>query len=145
MGETSPPSDSDRLQDQIERIRANAEMLIESLNPLVDFEFGYDEPSLDYLDRYLDGQYERGKASGSGPPDITAVVGSYVGEAIVAIHGGEWVQAEGIGLAVDSDGLKASPFNKVAKLLANGLVGGDSVASFVRVIPAIKARSDESG
>jgi len=134
---TSDPVDC--VAEQLDQIRANAQKVVDTLDPLTDFAFGYDGQSLEYLDGYLDRQRQRPE----GPPDIATVVGCYVGEAIIATYGGEWIREEKLGLGVKVQGITASPFNKVTKMLDEGLEGGQSVSSFVRAVAAIIKQSDE--
>jgi hypothetical protein len=115
-------------------IKQNAELVIELCQSLVDFEFGYDEQSVAWLEDYIVRMRQRG-AFETSLDKFTAVYGSYLGEAIIAAHGGEWSEDEDGFPCVLYRSVRIFPMNKVAKLMRDGLEGGDSILSFYKVIP----------
>lgn len=135
MSDRTPPT-----AESHTAIRANAELVYGQLNPLTEFEFGFNDQSLDYLDGYLNGQYEQYKANPQDRPDLASVMGCFLGEYIVHTLDGQWVMDDQLGLSVQIAGLTANPFGKVQKILAGGWENGESVASFVRAIPAVIAQ-----
>lgn len=113
-------------------------MVVETMNEITTFEFGYDDESLEFLDGYLDRQHR------NGDPEIheqlATTMGCYVGECLVAMHGGEWFLDVEYGWMVAVRSIKANPFAKTIKLLTNGLAAGDSVRSFVHTAPTLADR-----
>lgn len=114
----------------LDRIRANAALVVSEFGPLSGFEFGLDEKSVAWVEGFL----ERQRAGGQPAERFVSVLGSYLGEAIIAATGGSWTQdAEGnLGVAFAS-GDMAYPFAKVAKQLDAGLEGGDSILGFYKL------------
>jgi hypothetical protein len=120
-------------------IKANAELVQRVCQPLVDFPFSYDEPSVTWLEGYI----ERLRASGGLKDNFdtyVSVFGSYLGEAIIASFGGEWSDTgeDSLHIALPGNN-KALPFNKVRKQMEDGVDSGESIASFYRMIPFILA------
>jgi hypothetical protein len=117
--------------EELEGIRGNAALIMRDLSPLTGFEVGLDERSVEWVEGFLERQRERGTEYAEA---IVDVVGSYLGEAIIAAAGGVWArQADGwIGIRF-SEKTWAFPFNKTRKQAQNGLAGGDSIASFYRI------------
>lgn len=120
-----------------ERIRANAEMVIQQLRPLSGIDFGYTRESVEWLEGYIDrlrnsGQFESVELKHK----LTNIFGSFLGECIVHCYGGTWKQdKDGEWCVALIDENIAFPFAKVAKQMDNGLV--DGIASFFTVIPTI--------
>jgi hypothetical protein len=118
----------------IEAIRANAQLVMRTCQELVDFEFDYSAPSVEWLAGYI----ERLRAGGKlaiNPPRFVEVFGCYLGEAIIASYGGAWEQDEhGWHVAFDEKN-KAYPFAKVEKQIQNGLE--DSVFRFYSCLPMV--------
>jgi len=50
----------------------------------------------------------------------SALVGSYLGETLIAVHGGAWVEEEGEWLVELADGRRAYPFRKAMEQLKDG-------------------------
>jgi hypothetical protein len=77
---------------------------------------------------------------------LISVFGSYLGECVVRIYGGEWrfYQEDGWGVLL-SEGNVAFPFSKVQKLFRNGLEGGDSILNFVTIIGHFQKEGWPSG
>jgi hypothetical protein len=62
--------------------------------------------------------------------------GCYLGEAMIARHGGEWhVDEEHAVSIVYEDNVRFFPLTKVAKLLKSGLEGGESILAFYSGVP----------
>jgi hypothetical protein len=119
-----------------ERIRANAELVIQQLRPLSGIDFGYTQESVAWVEGYIErmrnsGQFETEEAK----EKLTSVLGSFLGECLVHCYGGAWKQFEGMWCVAFNDKDMAFPFAKVAKQIDNGL--GDGIASFFNAVPAI--------
>ena len=111
-------------------IRANAALVLAELGPLAGAGFGYDPGSVAFVDGYIDRQRTR-----ITDPDkvasLVSVIGSWLGEAIIAAAGGAWDvhERDEIGIRF-ANGDWCFPFSKVAKQFAHGHEGGDSILGF---------------
>lgn len=117
--------------EELEGIRGNAALVMSKFTPVAGFELGLDERSV----RWIEGMLERQRARGPGhAQELVNLVGSYLGEAIIAAAGGTWGrEAHGwIGICF-SEGNWAFPFAKVSKQAEAGLEGGESIASFYTI------------
>lgn len=118
--------------DIIERIKANAELVIQNFP---EQNLGYNEESVAWLEGFIERQRERmdtGQAQG-----LIQTLGCFLGECIRHNFGGEWQEDEN-GLAlIFSNGNACFPLNKTGKQFANGIENGDSILSFYQTIPII--------
>ena len=122
---------SDPLEpDALEAVERNVELVRERLlrpEGIADDDW---EGAVRHLDGFVLRQREGGAADG-----LVSTVGSYLGAAVIATHGGRWVRAQGdMGVEIDG-GFTAFPFAKAAKLVANG--PEDSILSFLTMIGPI--------
>jgi hypothetical protein len=109
------------------KIRANAVLAIEGFGDLRGAAFGYDEGSVAWMEQLIDRRREQKEEV----DNLLDIIGSYLGEAIIANAGGRWIEDDKGGLGVQfTNGDIVYPFNKVQKFFDNGLVGGDSIVSF---------------
>lgn len=119
----------------VAKIRANAELAIETLSGPAGFRLGYDEKSLEWVDGYI--ERVRLGADQAMKNSLISVLGSFLGECVRWCYGGEWVNDDGQwGVAFDARNC-AFPFSKVYKQFENGRAGGDSILIFFRVIPTV--------
>ena len=119
--------------DNIERIKANATLVVDTFAKNNDVELDYDENSIEWLDGYIERNRENWDEEMS--ERLSSVLGSFLGECIRRNFGGEWMVTEnGLGIAFDG-GNVAFPFNKIRKHMQNG--SDDSIAGFYRTIPVI--------
>mgnify|MGYP001317816333 CR=1 FL=1 len=117
--------------ETLSQIAHNVEFAIRELGALVDFPFGLNKESVAWVEGFVERQRESGNAEPGG--GLHSVIGSYLGEAIIAATGGCWDESEhGIGVLF-SNGSKCFPFAKVGKQFENGAEGGDSMLSFYNV------------
>ena len=126
-----------------DKIRQNAELVVAQMRPLCGFEFGYDAPSVAWLDGFIERQRARADQTPEGVNGLVNVLGSYLGECIIRCHGGRWEQEDGqwrVGFGADN---AAYPFAKVRKQFEHG--AEDSIKSFFEVIPVIFNPSDDAG
>ncbi len=108
-----------------EKLRLNAEMVIENLSQHAGFELGFNEESVEWIDGFI----ERQRAREGEPGGLVNTIGSFLGECMCRKLGGEWKPQPNGQLAVEfSDGNAAFPFNKVQKHFDNG--EEDSILSF---------------
>jgi hypothetical protein len=120
-----------------DKIRQNAELVVGQMRPLSGFDFGYDAPSVAWLDGYIERQRERADLTPELVDGLVNVLGSYLGECIIRCHGGRWENEAGH-WRVSFDGDNAAyPFAKVRKQFEHG--PEDSIRSFFEVIPVIFA------
>jgi len=117
-------------------IKANAELASQQFLEISDVEFGYNAPSVWWLDGYIERQRERPESNDNEFVEgLVSVLGSWLGECIIACYGGEWAEIDG-GWGVRFDESNAAfPFSKVRKHFRNG--SSDSVWSFFETIPIV--------
>jgi hypothetical protein len=122
----------------LKNLRANARLAIEQFGPLYGDGFGLDAASVAWVDGFIERQRIRPEfSSPESQAGLVGVIGSFLGEAIIAAYGGEWVQSEhGLGVRTIG-GIVAFPFAKVQKQFANG--SADSTRSMFTVLPVIAA------
>lgn len=127
---------------RLEMIKSNAAFVIAELGPLSGFDFGLDRASVAWVEGFI----ERQRGAADGPEsNIVSVLGSYLGEAIIAAAGGRWDETEQGNLGVRFDnGDWCFPFAKVAKQFAGGLEDGESILSFYNVSADIANRDGAS-
>ena len=123
--------------------KENAALVMRTCRRLVDFEFGYDERSIAWLEKYI----ERLQIDGAFKEDFekfAGMFGCYLGEAIIACYGGQWCEDDDdpAHVLLDND-IRAFPFAKVQKQMKNGLASGDSILGFFRTIPALLSMQRE--
>ena len=113
-------------------IKANVDFATAEFGELTDDPFGLDKASVAWVEGYI----ERMRSRMTEPPagGLVAVLGSYLGQAIIAASDGQWDEdpAQGIGIKFAS-GDWCFPFAKVEKQFAEGLDGGESILGFYKV------------
>lgn len=117
------------MQDQIQLIRKNAAFAVEEFGALTDFEFGFDRRSVEWLEGFVERQRERG----GDQYNMIGIIGSFLGEAIIAAAGGSWIAVNGTyALQFSNPGSEETcfPFAKVAKQFESGLADGESILVF---------------
>jgi hypothetical protein len=119
--------------ERLEKIRANAAFVIGELGKLSDIEFGLDPASVAWTQGFIERQ--RVHLDGPATDGIVTVLGSYLGEAIIAaVPGTRWEEDAGGNLGVlFPGGDMAFPFVKVAKQFADGVAAGESILSFYNI------------
>lgn len=126
---------SDEAED-LEHIRANAALAVEQLGAASGLaHFGYDAPSVEWLDGFIERQRVREDVGPEFVEKLVSVLGSYLGECIIRSYGGRWALSDhGWGIEFDEKNA-AFPFAKVRKQFANGKE--DGVYSFFTAIPLV--------
>ncbi|HWA20759.1 MAG TPA: hypothetical protein VG735_00015 [Caulobacterales bacterium] len=121
-------SDAPLSPELLAAIRANAEMAVSELGGTSGMsDFGLNEKSVAWVEGFIERQ------RGSDPGALVSVLGSFLGEAIIARAGGAWMQSEqGPGVRFANNAM-CFPFAKVAKQFADGRNEGESVLGFYRV------------
>ena len=116
---------------RLEMIHANARFAVEEFGSVSGMDFGYDAASVAWTEGFIERQ--RGKLDPEG--GIVSVLGSYLGEAIIAaVPGARWEDAtDGAPGILFATGDMAFPFAKVAKQFADGLEAGESIVSFYNI------------
>lgn len=132
--------------EDLQHIRANADMVVEQFGASSGLDrFGFDAPSVEWLDGFIERQRVRDDASPEFVSKMVSVLGSYLGECVVRAYGGRWAIA-GDGWRVEFDEKNAAyPFAKVQKQFANGRDAGESIYSFFTAIPLVFRRMESSG
>jgi hypothetical protein len=125
------------MDDQmIEKLRANAELVVTKLGKPSGFSFGYDTRSVEWLDGFIERRRTDPEFDSSMSNGLLSVLGSYLGEAIIRCYGGEWAnENDRYPYVRFSAGNSAYPFSKVSKHFENG--SEDSILSFFKVIPVL--------
>lgn len=133
---------SDDARDQI---AANVQLAIDRLGEVADVPFGLDRASVAWVAGFIDRQRTRDGFDPDNTLGLVNVLGSHLGEAIVAATGGRWEEVDDAwGVRLGSQGV-CFPFTKVAKQLREGTEGGDSILGFYDVALAMAAgRLDRS-
>ena len=117
------------------KIKANAELANQQFMEISDVEFAYNAPSVRWLDGYIERQRARPGMDDDTVEGLVGVLGCWLGECIIACHGGEWAEIDGEwGVRFDENNA-AFPFGKTRKQFRNG--SSDSVSSFFETIPVI--------
>ena len=123
--------DSQILLDQIDLIKKNAQLVIETFDPLSGIDFGLNRESVEWIEGFIERQRAREDFDLDNSGRLVDVLGSFLGESIIANAGGEWGVSEAHGLGVSfGEGSFCFPFNKVKKAFRDGLEGGDSILWF---------------
>jgi len=117
------------------RIRLYASSLVKECQELTDFEFGYNEESLEWVDRFINQQQAQNHRTSELEMDMMAKIGSFFGECIHKNYGGRWIKFENTwAIEVDSY-LMVLPFDKTKKRFRNS--EEDGIVSLFRSIPHI--------
>ena len=115
---------------RLEGIRANVSFALGEFSAISEMEFGLDRASVAWVEGFIErirGRYGESEA----PVGLIAVIGSFLGEAIIAASSGQWHEdADGNLCVTFSGGDCAYPFTKVAKQFEQGLEAGESILSF---------------
>lgn len=120
--------------DVIEMIERNAALAVERFGPLVDFEFGLDRRSVEWVDGFIERQRARLDLDPAIRDGLISVLGSFLGACVVAESGGRWYTDPEHGVGVRfPDGAMCFPFTKVGKQFTDGNEAGESVSSFHRL------------
>ena len=121
--------------ERLAQIKANVDFALQEFRELADKDVGLDAASVAWVEGFI--EQARGRYIGvdGGVPDgLVGLIGSYLGEAIIAETNGTWVEDESgdVGVAFPN-GDVVYPFNKVRKQFEQGLAQGESVLSFYTV------------
>lgn len=114
------------------QVRDNAAFAIRGFSEVSGTEFTLDRESVAWVEGFIERMRVRYGDEGA-PSGVVSVIGSYLGEAIIAKTGGEWRSDDaGVGVAF-ANGDMAYPFAKVSKQFDQGLAAGESILSFYDV------------
>ncbi len=119
-----------------QQIRENAQLVIEQLGPFSDIAFGFNKESLEWVEGFIERQRVRPELDEKQKEGLVNVLGSFLGECIIAQAGGEWFWPpdEQEWSIVFTGNNRAYPFVKVRKQFAHGVEGGESIVSFYEVV-----------
>lgn len=125
----------------ITQIKSNAEWVRENFGPesgLADF--GYNSKSVAYLDAVI-GQIAEARPDAQTLAKYVSLLGAFLGEALLACHGGRWVETDEFPVLQIERGEVVhviQPFGKVQKRIVNG--EADSLVFFIGAfVPGILA------
>jgi hypothetical protein len=123
------PLEGERLQ----QIRANSAFAIEEFREAAEKDIGLDVDSVAWVEGFVERARDQYGAGGV-PSGLVSVIGSYLGEAIIAETGGHWAEDADGGLGVAfPNGDAVFPFAKVQKQFDEGVAAGESILSFYTV------------
>ena len=121
----------------LEMIRANADFVLKEAREQLGQDIGFDAEGVRWLDGFIQRRHDGGAID--DPPGLVNTLGSFLGECIARVYGGQWQETEhGWAVIVDGD-LAVFPFNKVHKHLVDG--AEDSVLSLFNSVPALMAHT----
>jgi hypothetical protein len=123
----------------LEKIRANAQLIINKAGPIsgLGSRFGYNRESVAWIEGYIERCRNTPEFSRDGIPGLVEVLGSYVGECVIHVYGGEWREHSDTWGVFFDDKNCVFPFAKVHKQFDNGIEGGDSILGFFEIIPEV--------
>ncbi|WP_439541778.1 hypothetical protein [Hyphomicrobium sp.] len=119
--------------ERLARVRDNAAFAIRGFSEASGAAIALDRDSVAWVDGFIERMRAR-YGDESAPGGLVSVIGSFLGEAIIARAGGDWVsdEAGGVGVAF-ACGDTAYPFGKVEKQFEQGSAAGESILSFYDV------------
>ena len=95
----------------------------------------YDEESVEWVEGYI--ERIRSSVGEDSVVPISNLIGSFLGECVIANYGGHWREMDGSwGVCFDEQNC-VFPFAKVQKQFISGRGGGDSILGFYTIIPVI--------
>jgi hypothetical protein len=124
----------------VEKLREAAE-LFATLSRNAGRELGYDEEGVAWADQYVEAV--RPVETEDQLRVQTALVGAFLGEALLARHGGAWEEDDGEWSVVLEDGRRVHPFRATMAQLREE--GAESILALYRFVGASSADADEEG
>lgn len=132
-----PPMDADyaslteeQVRQFVEQIPTYSEKTCEMARKLSGTVLDYSAESIPRLDDLIAENWP------DGPPtlldNMVLAYGSYLGETIRTLHGGDWCHSDEMGFHLDIGGMKVFPFAKIRRRFLNGKE--DSLGLFYQVI-----------
>ena len=119
-----------------DKLRQAAELFVR-LSRDAGRELAYDAAGVEWADQYAEAV--RPVESDDQLRVQTALVGSYLGETLLAVHGGAWVEEEGEWLVQLADGRRAFPFRTAMEQLRDG------EGSILAMFRSLSGEGDGSG
>lgn len=121
--------------ERLAQIKANVAFALQEFRELADKDVALDADSVAWVEGFIESA--RGRyigVDGGVPEGLVGLIGSYLGEAIIAETNGQWIEDDASGLGVAfPNGDTVYPFTKVRKQFEQGLAGGESILSFYTV------------
>ena len=117
------------------QIAENVRLALGKLGPISEIDFGLNRESVQWVEGFVERQRAQPGFDPARLSGLIGVVGSFLGECIVArtTGGWHWSATDGSWGVRFDDGSVAFPFAKTRKLFADGVAGGDSILSFYDV------------
>ncbi|MDQ8699719.1 hypothetical protein [Hyphomicrobium sp. LHD-15] len=121
--------------ERLAQINANVEFALQEFRELADKDVTLDAESVAWVEGFVESARGRYLGVDGGVPEgLIGLIGSYLGEAIIAETGGQWTEDDAGGLGVAfPNGDAVYPFTKVRKQFEQGVAGGESILSFYTV------------
>jgi hypothetical protein len=120
-----------------EQIKDLAQNLISTLSEMLGVNLKYDRASVAWVDGYM--ERIRPHLDESAVSGLSTSIEGFLGECIIATHGGQWRESEGTWGVYFNEENAAHPSAKVQKHLING--SGDSILHFYDMIPVVYGKS----
>jgi hypothetical protein len=121
--------------ERLAQIKANVEFALQEFRELADKDVALDADSVAWVEGFIESA--RGRyigVDGGVPEGLIGLIGSYLGEAIIAETNGQWIEDGEGRLAVSfPNGDAVYPFTKVEKQFEQGRAAGESILSFYTV------------
>ncbi len=118
-----------------EKVRQNAELVIQLMREMENTELAYDLASVKKLEDFI--ERIRLTVSQETAWQVSNNLGAFFGECIRHRYGGEWQMVDEQPGLVMAGGITAFPFNKVNKLFLGGLEDGESLVGFYNAIAIV--------
>jgi hypothetical protein len=130
-------------------LRENTSFAVRELGKARGEPMDLSRESVEWIEGFIERQRKK-FADAEARAGLVSVIGSYLGEAIIAASDGRWdTDADGALGVCFENGYWCYPFNKVDKQFADGLAGGESILSFynvsVNMVATGKLDADEAG
>jgi hypothetical protein len=125
-------------------IQANADLAVSTARERMGIDLTFDRAGVEWLDGHLNRL--RGHLSPSAQAGVVNVMGSFLGECMVRMHRGVWVEKPGSGWVVEVRRryqVAANVFSKVEKQLAGA--EGESVLSLFEITPLVAETGTTTG
>ena len=130
------------MDDLVDQIKQKARLAVELFSPLSEFDFGFNEASLEWVEGYVERMRKRTDFNDGSWNGLIDTIGSFLGECILARTGGAWEMSDDQRCCIRfPSGVCAFPMTKVAKQFADGLEGGESITGFYRVCVEFVSKS----
>ena len=123
------------MEELLRQIRANAQLVVDTLGPESGVSFGINPDSVAWVDGFIERQRARTYLDPSTADRLVDVLGSFLGECLIAAASGSWVRDDGdqYPWVEFPNNTRVNAFGKVRKQFDQGNEGGESIRSFYEI------------